>query len=211
VSSAHLPQEHRSVSKKEYEEDLESDLRSDGLVLSRMATSLVVKSTDMDSPHSLYQLGFTLLQQLESRCFNTSQLLSARYPLSQLRSLNGLFFSIGDLRTAGYSAAQCSAAGYSLTELYNNGDGFDAQELTKGGLFSSDQLRVVGCDTQRFALMAIFEALGGLQWKRTANWGTCWPLGEWYGVSIDNRGQVVALKLSGNFLKGDNNDDLLIM
>jgi hypothetical protein len=156
----------------------------------------------MDSPRSLHQLGFTLLQQVESRCFSVPQLLSARYPLSQLRDLHGLFFSVADLRTAGYSAAQCVAAKYSLRELYNNGDGFDAQELMMGGLFSSDQLRGVGCDAQRFALMALHEALGGPQWKRAANWGTCWPLDEWHGVTVDNRGQVVSLKLGGNFLKG---------
>eukprot|EP01034_Spumella_vulgaris_P025141 gene25141-31562_t len=175
---------------------------SEDFILSQPASTLSCQAVDMDSPRSLHQVGFTLLQLVDARCFSASLLLRAGYPLPQLRTVNGLHFSVSDLRAAGYSASQCHAARYSLTELFCGGEAFNAEELTRGGLFSEEQLREVGCDSQRFALGALFAALGGPQWRRAANWCSCWPLEEWHGVTVNEKGQVIALKLGGNFLKG---------
>ena len=56
--------------------------------------------------------------------------------------------------------------------------------------------------TERGALIALYEATDGDNWKRSDNWLTYGPLSSWYGVTTDNFGRVVRLELSGNGLNG---------
>ena len=54
----------------------------------------------------------------------------------------------------------------------------------------------------RDALVALYEATGGVNWKNNANWLSKAPLGEWYGVITDLSGRVTELHLSENQLSG---------
>ena len=54
----------------------------------------------------------------------------------------------------------------------------------------------------RDALVALYEATGGVNWKNNANWLSEAPLGEWYGVITDLSGRVTELYLSENQLSG---------
>lgn len=56
--------------------------------------------------------------------------------------------------------------------------------------------------TRQF-LMEIFEETNGHQWKNNTNWKSDAPIGEWYGVTTDAEGHVVAIDLSDNNLSGD--------
>ena len=56
--------------------------------------------------------------------------------------------------------------------------------------------------SQRAALSALFGAAGGENWTHSENWGTDRPLGEWYGVSVDDQGRVTVLALYNNGLGG---------
>lgn len=55
---------------------------------------------------------------------------------------------------------------------------------------------------ERAALVALYEATNGGEWRRNRNWLTGAPLGDWYGVSVDSLGRVTALSLSYNRLSG---------
>ena len=55
----------------------------------------------------------------------------------------------------------------------------------------------------RDALVALYEATGGVNWKNNANWLSEAPLGEWYGVITDLSGRVTELYLSENQLSGE--------
>ncbi len=52
----------------------------------------------------------------------------------------------------------------------------------------------------RAALEALYKATSGLKWTNNDNWLTDAPLGAWYGVSTDEDGKVVRLKMSNNGL-----------
>ncbi|WP_425155540.1 leishmanolysin-related zinc metalloendopeptidase [Candidatus Palauibacter sp.] len=52
------------------------------------------------------------------------------------------------------------------------------------------------------ALMALYNSTDGPNWTRSDNWGTDAPLGEWYGVTTDERGRVTRLDLRDNGLSG---------
>ncbi len=54
----------------------------------------------------------------------------------------------------------------------------------------------------REALTALYIATNGPNWKRSDNWRTNAPLGEWYGISADAAGRVVSVELSDNGLAG---------
>ena len=55
---------------------------------------------------------------------------------------------------------------------------------------------------QREILTAFYHATNGSNWRRSDNWLTDAPVGEWYGVQVDSAGQIVQLYLSGNSLRG---------
>lgn len=55
---------------------------------------------------------------------------------------------------------------------------------------------------EREALIAIYNALDGDNWTDKENWCSDKPVGEWYGVTTDNDGFVVEIRLNDNNLKG---------
>ncbi len=56
--------------------------------------------------------------------------------------------------------------------------------------------------SERRVLEAIYEAGGGALWKDNTNWLTDTPLAEWYGVRLNDDGQVAHLLLTDNGLIG---------
>ena len=54
----------------------------------------------------------------------------------------------------------------------------------------------------RAALEALYQATNGASWKRRTNWLSNASLGTWYGITVDNTGRVIKLKLSSNRLSG---------
>lgn len=62
---------------------------------------------------------------------------------------------------------------------------------------SGDYLNV-----ERLALMALYKATDGDNWKQKDNWGSDKPLDEWYGITTGDQGRVFQIKLPDNNLKG---------
>ena len=58
-------------------------------------------------------------------------------------------------------------------------------------------------ESDRQALIALFNATGGQQWERKANWLTDAPVSLWEGVATDGEGRVIELHLSLNQLSGE--------
>lgn len=57
-------------------------------------------------------------------------------------------------------------------------------------------------DNDRAALVALYNATDGDNWRANTNWLTDAPLGEWYGVTTDGSGRVTHLYLEDNNLSG---------
>ncbi|CAN0007293.1 unnamed protein product, partial [Hapterophycus canaliculatus] len=47
--------------------------------------------------------------------------------------------------------------------------------------------------SDRTLLNRLFDATSGGSWTNSTGWGTSRPLGEWYGVTTDDAGQVTRL------------------
>ena len=66
--------------------------------------------------------------------------------------------------------------------------------------------RVIGPQTA--ALIALYEAASGDNWLNSSNWLSNELVGEWYGVTTDEQGQVIGLSLMSNGLTGELPADL---
>ena len=55
----------------------------------------------------------------------------------------------------------------------------------------------------RDALVALYLATDGANWRNSANWLSDAPLDTWYGVGADDSGRVIRLNLSENELRGE--------
>ena len=60
----------------------------------------------------------------------------------------------------------------------------------------------------REALIAFYNETGGPGWTNRSNWVSNTPIGTWYGVSADDDGRVVGLRLRENNLSGSIPADL---
>ena len=58
-------------------------------------------------------------------------------------------------------------------------------------------------ETDREALIALYNATGGPNWNRKDNWLSDVPISEWDGVTTDDNGRVTALALNNNKLSGE--------
>ena len=58
-------------------------------------------------------------------------------------------------------------------------------------------------ETDREALVALYNATNGENWFESDNWLSDAPLGEWYGVNTNDDGRVIALDLNFNGLSGE--------
>ncbi|MDE2751463.1 MAG: hypothetical protein OXI83_02690 [Gemmatimonadota bacterium] len=57
-------------------------------------------------------------------------------------------------------------------------------------------------NSDRDALLALYDSTGGVGWTRRGNWDTSAPLGDWHGVTTDANGRVTVLWLYENNLRG---------
>ena len=55
---------------------------------------------------------------------------------------------------------------------------------------------------ERVVLKFLYDGAGGAGWKNSDNWGTDADLATWYGVEVNDQGQVRSLSLGDNNLKG---------
>ena len=55
---------------------------------------------------------------------------------------------------------------------------------------------------ERNALIALYNATNGDNWKNNTNWCSDKPLGEWYGVSTDYSNKIYSINLNYNNMQG---------
>ena len=68
--------------------------------------------------------------------------------------------------------------------------------------FTVQVLREGSVESDRVALMALYNSAGGSGWTDNTNWGSAEPLDMWFGVTLLGNGRVEELSLPGNDLRG---------
>ena len=62
--------------------------------------------------------------------------------------------------------------------------------------------------SDRAALIALYNSAGGENWTTSTNWGTAEPISSWFGVTADSNDHVTRLELIRNNLAGTLPDEL---
>ena len=62
---------------------------------------------------------------------------------------------------------------------------------------------VTSAETDRAALVALYHAAGGLNWRRSDNWLSDAPMREWFGVETDANGRISEIFLERSGLSGE--------
>ncbi len=57
-------------------------------------------------------------------------------------------------------------------------------------------------DTDKAALVALYNATDGANWSDNSNWLSDAPIGQWHGVTTDSNDRVTRLHLGDNELTG---------
>ena len=68
---------------------------------------------------------------------------------------------------------------------------------------SAPLLAITSPETDREALVALYNSTDGPNWNFNDNWLIDAPLGQWHGVTTDNNGRVIELRLNENQLSGE--------
>ena len=71
-----------------------------------------------------------------------------------------------------------------------------------GSRVLSDSFPASWLDNDREALMALYQATNGAQWRSRTAWLSASPVGTWFGVNVDKAGRVIGLGLANNQLSG---------
>ena len=82
------------------------------------------------------------------------------------------------------------------------GDGTADITATSGDVSRSVTITVMVPTPDRDALVALYEAANGSNWRQNDNWLSDRPLDEWFGVSVSAEERVDSLSLRGNGLSG---------
>ena len=99
--------------------------------------------------------------------------------------------------TVTWSSSQMSGATVSASGLVT-GVAEGTATITARAGSGEGTAEITVMDSDRAALVALYEATDGPNWVDNGNWLTDAPLGEWYGVDTDASGRVVRLELSGS-------------
>lgn len=169
-------------------------------LVTTFACDVDVSSVSFSNCRAMRNIGFSLVDLRDSHVYDLKALLSAEYSSEDFKLFRGMNLTAETLRAANYSVAQCAAAGYDLFALHHAG--YSSYDLAMSGLYSNHQMKQIGCDVQKMALMTLFDATEGKYWKHKSNWGSNRPVVEWFGVQVDNNGIIIRLDLRSNYLKG---------
>ena len=72
-----------------------------------------------------------------------------------------------------------------------------------GRATAKPRMAITSPATDKAALVAFFSATGGQDWSDNTGWLSGGPIGNWMGVTTDDRGRVTRLDLSQNQLSGE--------
>ena len=87
---------------------------------------------------------------------------------------------------------------YAVTWIDTDSDG----NVIWGDWVTAGLVRQTSAETDREALVALYEATDGEDWRENDNWLSDAPIGEWQGVKTDEDGRVVELVLWADNLEG---------
>ncbi len=94
------------------------------------------------------------------------------------------------------------------TGIWSDGATMWVADIGDARLYAFHKPQTAPQSPDRDALIALYNATDGDNWRDNTNWLSDHPVGEWYGVGTDGNGRVVQLVLKSNRLSGQIPSDL---
>ena len=94
------------------------------------------------------------------------------------------------------------------TGIWSDGATMWVADIGDARLYAFHKPQTAPQSPDRDALIALYNATDGDNWRDNTNWLSDHPVGEWYGVGTDGNGRVVQLFLESNRLSGQIPSDL---
>ena len=88
------------------------------------------------------------------------------------------------------------------SEIQELADGFNPEDYAIGLPSAAEPEDIGSIRMDRAALMALYNATDGPNWRNNTNWLSSKPIGDWYGVTTNAGGRVSSLVLNFNGLNG---------
>ena len=104
--------------------------------------------------------------------------------------------------TVSWTSSNATAATVTSGGLVSGAAAGTATVTATAGSASGSAAVTVSAPSNREALVAFYNALGGSGWTSNTGWLSESPLGDWHGVTTDSDGSVTALDLTNNGLAG---------
>ncbi len=118
---------------------------------------------------------------------------------AEVRDQNGQVISGAAVTWASSDAAVARVDANGLVTAQSTGS---ATVTATAGTASGNSAVTVSENLDRATLVAFYEATDGPNWQRSDNWLSNRPIGEWYGVTVNDEQRVDSLQLAFNGLSG---------
>lgn len=159
----------------------ENDLYEVVTITQMQRDAIVVADDEYEIGHN----GGTLNFEIQT---NVNITVYTSHTWIQLTSSRGL-----EPKSLHFNIASCpNDSGREGKITISGGDATQTIKIKQDGILSSE----------RKALIAFYNATGGDNWTNNENWCSDKPVGEWYGIDVNEKGSVVGISLSRNNLVG---------
>ena len=116
-----------------------------------------------------------------------------------------LTYTLGGTDAAAFGIVPASGQLQTSAALdYETQSSYAVTVSVSDGTDGADSINVtINVTADRAALVALYNATGGVNWTNNTNWLSNEPLSEWHRVETDEDGRVTALRLVANELSGE--------
>ena len=181
------------------------------------APDLVVDTPTVDDSSPTAGESFTLSATVRNQGSGPSASTTLRYYRSADSSITSSDTAVGTDSVGGLAASGTSAEDIDLTAPSTAGTYYygacvdlvsgesDATNNCSSGVgvtVSAAPTPAGTATSDRAAIIALYNSMGGPNWNNNANWLSDKPIGDWYGITTDNRGRIIRIYLHYNGLNG---------
>ena len=168
--------------------------------------NVTINVTDVDEPNSapIFNEGPSTTRSVAENTVS-GQNIGAPVTATDTDTSDTLNYTLGGTDAADFGIVSSSGQLQTSAALnYETKDSYAVTVSVSDGNGGADSINVtINVTADRAALVALYNATGGADWKNNTNWLSNEALSEWHRVETDEDGRVTALRLVANELSGE--------
>ena len=168
--------------------------------------NVTINVTNVDEPNSapVFTEGTTTTRSVAENTAS-GQNIGAPVTATDTDTSDTLTYTLGGTDAADFGIVSASGQLQTSAALdYETQSSYAVTVSVSDGNGGADSINVtINVTADRAALVALYNATGGVNWTNNTNWLSNEPLSEWHRVETDKDGRVTALHLVANGLSGE--------